>query len=102
VPAGPDNRAPPATPRIAWAALVEYGIRLSLAGAICADLGFALDLDHKGWATAALPAGDASRPTAELTRLRAAGRFIAVTTGALARASSRSPAREPACWLRRS
>jgi hypothetical protein len=67
---------------IARAALVEYGIRLGLAGAICAGLGYALDLDHKGWATAACLL--VMRPTAEMTRLRAAGRLIAVTTGALA------------------
>jgi hypothetical protein len=73
---------PPASAPIARAALVEYGIRLGLAGAICAGLGFALDLDHKGWATAACLL--VMRPSAEMTRLRAAGRVIAVTTGALA------------------
>jgi uncharacterized membrane protein YccC len=67
---------------VAKAALVEYGIRLGLAGATCAGLGFALDLDHKGWATAACLL--VMRPSAEMTRLRAAGRIIAVTTGALA------------------
>jgi Fusaric acid resistance protein-like len=80
----PERRAahPPTSAPIARAALVEYGIRLGLAGAICAGLGFALDLDHKGWATAACLL--VMRPTAEMTRLRAAGRLIAVITGALA------------------
>lgn len=30
-------------------AMVEYGVRLGLAGAVSAGRGFALDLDHKGW-----------------------------------------------------
>lgn len=73
---------PPAPAPMSRAALVEYGVRLGLAGAICAGLGFALDLDHKGWATTACLL--VMRPSAEMTRLRAAGRVIAVTTGALA------------------
>jgi len=73
---------PTTSAAIARTALVEYGIRLGLAGAICAGLGFALDLDHKGWATAACLL--VMRPTAEMTRLRAAGRLIAVSAGALA------------------
>lgn len=67
------------------AAMVEYGLRLGLAGALCAGLGFGLDLDHKGWATAACLL--VMRPTAEMTRLRGAGRAISVTAGALAAAA---------------
>jgi hypothetical protein len=72
-------RAPPATP--SRGALLDYGIRLGLAGALCTGVGFALDLDHKGWATAACLL--VMRPTPEMTRLRGAGRALAVTSGAL-------------------
>ena len=35
--------------------MLDYGVRLGLAGAVCAAIGFALDLEHVGWAvTAAL------------------------------------------------
>lgn len=50
------------------AVMAEYGVRLGLAGAVCAGLGFALTLEHKGWATAACLL--VMRPTAEMTRLR--------------------------------
>jgi hypothetical protein len=63
-------------------AMVEYGVRLGLAGAVCAGLGFALDLDHKGWATAACLL--VMRPTPEMTKLRGAGRAISVSVGAFA------------------
>jgi uncharacterized membrane protein YccC len=62
--------------------MVEYGVRLGLAGAVCAGLGFALDLDHKGWATAACLL--VMRPTPEMTKLRGAGRAISVSVGAFA------------------
>jgi hypothetical protein len=42
------------------ATMVEYGVRLGLAGAVCAALGFALDLGHKGWGDRGMPAGHAS------------------------------------------
>jgi len=58
--------------------------RLGLAGATCAGLGYLLDLDHKGWATAACLL--VMRPSAEMTRLRGAGRALSVTAGALAAA----------------
>jgi hypothetical protein len=64
------------------AVMAEYGVRLGLAGAVCAGLGFALTLEHKGWATAACLL--VMRPTAEMTRLRGAGRAISVFAGALA------------------
>ena len=62
--------------------MLDYGIRLGLAGAVCAAIGFALDLDHVGWAvTAALIV---MRPTPELQRLRSIGRVASVTIGAVA------------------
>ena len=64
------------------AAMLDYGIRLGLAGASCAAIGFALDLDHVGWAvTAALIV---MRPSPEVQRLRSVGRLASVTIGALA------------------
>jgi len=63
-------------------AMVEYGVRLGLAGATCAAIGFSFDLDHKGWATAACLL--VMRPTVEMTRLRGVGRAVSVTAGALA------------------
>jgi hypothetical protein len=74
----------PRTPGVlaSRAALVEYGIRLGAAGAVTAGLGFALDLDHKGWATAA--ALLVMRPAPEMTQLRGIGRAVAVTVGTAA------------------
>ena len=63
-------------------AMAEYGVRLGLAGALCTGIGFALDLDHKGWATAACLL--VMRPTPEMTRLRGVGRAVSVSAGALA------------------
>ena len=64
------------------AEMIEYGVRLGLAGALCVGLGFALALDHVGWATAACLL--VMRPNAEMTKLRGAGRAISVTAGAVA------------------
>ena len=77
----------PTTPRAEtaipeMAEMIEYGVRLGLAGALCAGVGFALALDHVGWATAACLL--VMRPTAEMTRLRGVGRAISVTAGAMA------------------
>jgi fusaric acid resistance family protein len=69
---------PPATP----GATLEYGIRLGLAGAIAAAIGFILDLDHVGWACAATLL--VMRPVAEMQRLRSVGRICAVVIGAIA------------------
>jgi hypothetical protein len=57
----PDQEAEVQAAALPWrAAMIEYGVRLGLAGATCAGLGYILDLDHKGWATAAcLPASHA-------------------------------------------
>ena len=75
----PGSRSGPvATPD----ATLEYGIRLGLAGAIAAAIGFNLDLDHVGWACAA--ALLVMRPMAEMQRLRSVGRICAVVIGAIA------------------
>ena len=59
-----------------------YGVRLGLAGALCAAIGFALGFDHVGWAAAA--ALLVMRPSTETLRLRALGRPVSVCVGALA------------------
>ena len=61
---------------------LDYGIRLGLAGATAAAIGFLLDLDHVGWVCAA--ALLVMRPAAEMQRLRSVGRVISVAVGALA------------------
>jgi hypothetical protein len=61
---------------------LAYGVRLGTAGATAAAIGFALDLDHVGWACAA--ALMVMRPEAEMQRLRSVGRVVAVVVGALA------------------
>jgi hypothetical protein len=61
---------------------LAYGLRLGAAGATAAAIGFALDLDHVGWACAA--ALMVMRPAAEMQRLRSVGRVVAVVIGALA------------------
>jgi uncharacterized membrane protein YccC len=76
------SRTAPERPKptpVSRAVLVEYGIRLGAAGAITAGLGFALGLEHKGWATAA--ALLVMRPTAATTQLRSVGRALAVVAG---------------------
>jgi hypothetical protein len=71
------SAAPPPTPR---APRLEYGVRLGLAGAVAAGVGFALDLEHVGWAcTATLLV---MRPSAQMVQLRAVGRLLSVATGA--------------------
>lgn len=60
---------------------LDYGIRLGLAGATAAAIGFLLDLDHVGWACAA--ALLVMRPAAEMQRLRSVGRILSVAAGAL-------------------
>jgi uncharacterized membrane protein YccC len=62
-----------------------YGVRLGAAGATAAAIGFILDLEHVGWACAA--ALLVMRPSADMQRLRSAGRILAVATGALAGAA---------------
>jgi hypothetical protein len=62
--------------------LLGYGIRLGLAAAIAAAIGFALDLDHVGWACAA--ALLVMRPSTEMVQLRGLGRLASVFVGAAA------------------
>ena len=61
---------------------LDYGIRLGATGATAAAIGFALDLEHVGWACAA--ALLVMRPAADMQRLRSVGRILAVACGALA------------------
>jgi uncharacterized membrane protein YccC len=58
---------------------------LGAAGATAAAIGFLLDLEHVGWACAA--ALLVMRPSADMQRLRSAGRILAVAAGALAGAA---------------
>ena len=81
--AWPERPARPVGPAVAMAS--DYGVRLGLAAAIAAAVGFALDFDHVGWACAA--ALLVMRPSAEMTQLRSVGRLVAVTTGAAAAAA---------------
>ena len=60
----------------------DYAIRLGLAGASAAAIGFALDLDHVGWACAA--ALLVMRPSVEMQQLRSVGRLASVVVGAAA------------------
>ena len=73
--------AAPARPA-AGAPTTGYGIRLGAAGATAAAIGFALDLDHVGWACGA--ALLVMRPSAGMQRLRSVGRIAAVAAGAMA------------------
>jgi uncharacterized membrane protein YccC len=59
---------------------IGYGVRLGAAGATAAAIGFALDLEHVGWACAA--ALLVMRPSVEMQRLRSLGRVFAVVAGA--------------------
>jgi uncharacterized membrane protein YccC len=79
------ERPPPARrepPPPAAKPTLEYGVRLGAAGATAAAIGFLLDLEHVGWACAA--ALLVMRPSADMQRLRSAGRILAVIAGALA------------------
>lgn len=79
----PDHPATRASDRPApTGPTIDYGIRLGAAGATAAAIGFALDLEHVGWACAA--ALLVMRPSAEMQRLRSVGRIVAVACGALA------------------
>ncbi|HTH05037.1 MAG TPA: FUSC family protein [Ilumatobacteraceae bacterium] len=64
--------------------LTEYGVRLGLAGALCAAISYVAGFDHEGWAAAACLL--VMRPNQDLLRLRSAGRAIAVSAGAAAAA----------------
>ena len=59
---------------------LAYGVRLGLAGATAAAIGFGFDLDHVGWAC--LAALIVMRPSAEMQQLRSVGRLVSVIIGA--------------------
>jgi hypothetical protein len=73
------GRVPP-TPPIDSGSL-DYGIRLGLAAAIAAGVGFALDLGHVGWACAACLL--VMRPMADMTRSRGRDRLLDIVIGSL-------------------
>ncbi|WP_270365082.1 FUSC family protein [Microbacterium algeriense] len=65
-------------------AMVVYGVLLGTAAATAAAVGFALGLEHVGWATGAVLL--VMRPVRGQLILRSAGRAISVMLGALAAA----------------
>ena len=77
--APPPGPPPPALPR---RMLVRYGYAAGAAGALCAAIGFALDLEHVGWAPAA--ALLVMRPVPATQRLRSLDRVLDVVVGATA------------------
>jgi uncharacterized membrane protein YgaE (UPF0421/DUF939 family) len=77
----PEFEKPMAVPASPPPPSFDYGVRLGLAGATAAAIGFALDLDHVGWACAA--ALLVMRPSAEMQRVRSIGRLLSVIIGAL-------------------
>jgi hypothetical protein len=71
----------PARAPTARSTMLVYGVQLGLAGATAAALGFALGVDHPGWAcTAALLV---SRPERRQLDARALGRAASVVLGAV-------------------
>ena len=60
--------------------MVRFGYQAGTAGAICAALGFALDLEHVGWATGA--ALLVMRPAPRLQEYRSVARVVDVVVGA--------------------
>jgi hypothetical protein len=85
--AWPARKAPPREPETPYASpgaavLVPFGYRAGIAAAICAAVGFALDLEHVGWATGA--ALLVMRPVREVQEARSVGRVVDVVLGAAA------------------
>jgi Fusaric acid resistance protein-like len=78
----PERQAPAAADEMEAPPTLGYGLRLGAAGASAAAIGFALGLEHVGWATAA--ALLVMRPAPEMQRLRSGGRIVAVAVGATA------------------
>jgi uncharacterized membrane protein YccC len=76
----PEPSTPGSPPPQPQQPMLGYGIRLGLAAATAATIGFALDLDHVGWACAA--ALLVMRPATEMLELRAVGRLVSVAIGA--------------------
>ena len=63
---------------------IDYGLRLGIAGALCASISFGFGFHHEGWAAAACLL--VMRPDPTMARLRGAGRGAFVTAGATAAA----------------
>ena len=80
--AWPVSEPPAADPPGSGAApsMLDYGIRLGLAAAVAAGIGFVFDLAHVGWACAAVLL--IMRPAEEMLELRAVGRLASVAIGA--------------------
>ncbi|GAA4346227.1 FUSC family protein [Angustibacter luteus] len=77
--AGAAPVAPP--PRPSRAMMLDYGVRLGLAVGIAATIGFALDLEHVGWAAGACAL--VMRPNPTMLRMRGVDRVVSVTLGAV-------------------
>jgi hypothetical protein len=82
------NKPPPpgqptaTTPAAPANSSLDYGIRLGLAAAIAAGIGFALHLEHVGWACAAVLL--VMRPAPDMVRSRGLDRTLSVLAGATA------------------
>lgn len=71
----------PERPPVTRATMLVYGIQIGLAGALAVALGFALGVDHPGWACVA--ALMVSRPAHAALVARGWGRALSVLAGAL-------------------
>jgi len=71
----PERQPSAATEETEAPPTLGYGLRFGAAGASAAAIGFALGLEHVGWATAACLL--VMRPAAEMQRLRSVGRIAA-------------------------
>ncbi|MDF2507214.1 MAG: hypothetical protein K0Q52_1073 [Microbacterium sp.] len=80
-----DEPPPAPTPVPRRRAMLVYGLLLGTAAAIAAAMGFLLDLEHVGWATAAVLL--VMRPVRGQLIARSIGRAISVLVGALAAAA---------------
>lgn len=80
-----DGSPPPAAPVPRGRAMLVYGLLLGTAAAIAAAVGFLLDLQHVGWATAAVLL--VMRPVRGQLISRSIGRAISVLVGAFAAAA---------------
>ena len=80
----PTHPAPPshAGSGAAGTSGLDYGIRLGLAASIAAAIGFALALEHVGWACAAVLL--VMRPASSAVRSRGIDRLLSVFVGAVA------------------
>lgn len=78
-PVRPTGTGPPPAPIDSGS--LDYGIRLGLAAAVAAGIGFALDLGHVGWACAACLL--VMRPVADMTRSRGRDRVLDIVAGSL-------------------